>query len=285
MAIRIKPPLEPLIERYLNGIAAATLGQELGVSGDTVLAWFRKAGVAVRTKREAARHPVKRALLAEKARGRVAWNKGLTRDDPRVAAYADKFLGRKVSVATRARISASRTKYVWYNTCQECNKPKGYSKRLRCCLCAARYRAKKYPNPMTGRHMSEEHKLKMIAANKGQRAPTKPELKTISILNHMFGTYNPYRYTGYGEKRFWLRIGDKVRNPDFTSLHLRKIIEVFGRYWHPPEDEHKAITDYAFIGWTCLVLWEDDECFVDRIMYFTYPEEYRAEREDTSWYR
>lgn len=74
---------------------------------------------------------------------------------------------------------------------------------------------------------------------------------------------------------------NRWRNPDFVFPAHKKIIEVFGRYWHPPEHEPLAIEQYKSIGWDCLVVWEDE--FVAgieaRLYEFIYPYEYAYEIE------
>lgn len=49
------PNLDDLIRRYQAGESAAKLGRELGVKGDTVATWLRKAGVKMRGTAEANR--------------------------------------------------------------------------------------------------------------------------------------------------------------------------------------------------------------------------------------
>lgn len=98
------------------------------------------------------------------------------------------------------------------------------------------------------------------------------------LLEFMFGHCNPYRYAGCGEARFWISAGGRSRNPDFVARGMAKVIEVFGRYWHPQEDEAKAIAHYKAAGWDCLVIWDDD--FIgarDRIMEFSFFYEYLHE--------
>ena len=91
---------------YLAGVSAAELGKRFGVSGDTILAQLRKIGVRLRSKAQAARMPRKGELIAARAKGRPAWNKGLNaRADGRVEAYARKLVGREVGTVTRAKFT------------------------------------------------------------------------------------------------------------------------------------------------------------------------------------
>lgn len=268
------PNLDDLYADYLTGVSAAELGQRCDVSGDTVLARFRKAGLLTRTKAEAAKHPRKCSLVSISKKGKTTWNKGLTRSDSRVAAYSDKLVGRLVSEETRVKISRANYRgNPFFDVCRECGRKKGHSKRPRCCFCAAKWRAANCVNGMKGKKLSHEHKMKLMAANKQQTKPTKPELAMAKTLYNVFGPYNPYRYSGCGDNRFWVRAGSVTKNPDFVSTKLRKVIEVFGRYWHLPEDEEATISHYKSAGWDCLIVWEDERFNRDRVLYFTYPEE------------
>lgn len=122
----------------------------------------------------------------------------------------------------------------------------------------------------------------LVASRKKPRCMSKPESRVLDVLRSMFGQYNPYQYTG--DRKFWLKTASgKDRNPDFTSASQKKIIEVFGRYWHRNDDPQKVVEDYAGVGWECLILWEDEigAEMIDRVMEFTYPAEYWHEYYET----
>jgi len=85
------------------------------------------------------------------------------------------------------------------------------------------------------------------------------------------------RYTG--DHSFWIRMDGwkfKYKNPDFVVGSFRetkKVIEVFGNYWHTPEEATKLIRAYARGGIECLLVWESDfrsdpEGTVERIFSF-----------------
>lgn len=80
------------------------------------------------------------------------------------------------------------------------------------------------------------------------RRPTYIEQKIINILKE----YSlPYKYTGDGD----VVIGRAC--PDFVNINgHKKLIEVFGNYWHPPEDEVKKKAHYNKYGFKVLILWE-----------------------------
>jgi hypothetical protein len=159
---------------------------------------------------------------------------------------------------------------VFYDICQQCGREKGHSKRERCVWCAAKWRSKNYPNAMLGKKLTATHKIALSAANQRQSKKTNPEKKVEKILNSIFGLKCPFVYTGCGENAFWITISPhRVRRPDFTDRNGLRIIEVFGRYWHPTSDEVKAIDEYRSVGWKCLVVWEDEiEQSINRIAHF-----------------
>lgn len=47
------------------------------------------------------------------------------------------------------------------------------------------------------------------------------------------------------------------KRPDFC-LENNKVLEVFGNYWHAPEEEIPRIEFFNNRGYSCLVLWESD---------------------------
>lgn len=85
--------------------------------------------------------------------------------------------------------------------------------------------------------------------------PTRPEKALGKLLSKLYP--NEWVYNGDYSRN--VIIGNRV--PDFVNVNGRKVvIEVYGRYWHPPEDEPERIAHYAKFGFKCIVLWED-ECY------------------------
>ena len=111
------------------------------------------------------------------------------------------------------------------------------------------------------------------------RRPTRPENVVGDILRFTFGSFSPFRYTGNG--KFFVRLAaNRIKNPDFVAMAERKVIEVFGRYWHKSEEEAQLITAYHAAGWDCLVIWEDELSNVrDMILRWAFPYEYDEEME------
>lgn len=87
---------------------------------------------------------------------------------------------------------------------------------------------------------------------------TKPEIQLQEILDLLFP--EKYRYTG--DHSFW--VGRK--NPDFKMNHKKKVIEVFGVYWHGKEmtkvcnlqHELDYLSYYRKYGYDCLIIWENE---------------------------
>lgn len=88
---------------------------------------------------------------------------------------------------------------------------------------------------------------KTLKSNRENR-PNKPELKLLSLLESNFP--GDWRYVGDGS--FW--IGG--RNPDFLSN--KRVIELFGDYWHKGENPKDRIDYFRAYGFETLVIWESE---------------------------
>ena len=270
-------PLDELIKKYRSGISPNRIGKEYGVTGETIRKRLREAGVKTRYLKESMSQLETRIIQSQLRMGSLAWNKGKTKEtDERVRAYGEKNKGRIVSLEQRKRLSDAKKKHEWYSTCQKCGRKKGWSRRSRCVFCAARYRADTYPNAMSGRKISEDH-LHALHSGWAKRGMNKPETFIYNIVSFMFSPYELYKYTGDGRLRIKLLNG-KWKKPDFIYESERKIIEVFGRYWHRNDDPKQLIDEYKKVGWDCLVIWEDEMAGIrDDILAFTFPEDYLEE--------
>ncbi len=98
-------------------------------------------------------------------------------------------------------------------------------------------------------------------------------LKSIQLSpNKIEIDYNEYfkdkiRFTG--DRQYWVRFnlkydsGDKQgkyvhKNPDFKANGQKKVIELYGDYWHQNDDPLELIVNYKDVGYDCLVFWEHD---------------------------
>jgi hypothetical protein len=81
--------------------------------------------------------------------------------------------------------------------------------------------------------------------------PSLPEILLGVLLEENFS--DTWIYNGTGG----LVLGRYI--PDFIRKDGEKqLIEVFGEYWHPEEDEVKRKEHYRGYGYSCLVIWESD---------------------------
>lgn len=99
------------------------------------------------------------------------------------------------------------------------------------------------------------------------RTNTKPE--------RMFNEQTPKHINRTSGGQFYINFSNgKVKNPDFIVRPVNKtkqVIEIFGRYWHKPEEEAELIEKYRQAGYDCLVLWEDEvykETYQDKLRTF-----------------
>lgn len=81
--------------------------------------------------------------------------------------------------------------------------------------------------------------------------PTKPE----KILND--NTPNSIKYIGDAKKWITLNNGNR-KNPDFIIKGQKKIIEVFGNYWHKNDNPQELINLYKQVGYDCIIFWEHE---------------------------
>lgn len=112
------------------------------------------------------------------------------------------------------------------------------------------------------RWANPEYKMRVIRAIvKGANfKPNVPEKFLMSLLSEIYP--KEYKYTGDGS----VIIGGKI--PDFTNINgKKKLIEVFGDYFHNPKkfknlQQHRTekgtIALYKQYGWDCLVIWEHE---------------------------
>jgi len=92
--------------------------------------------------------------------------------------------------------------------------------------------------------------VKAVLYGRGNR-PTKPE----EIFNQM--TSNTICYVGDG-KLWWTLPNGKHKNPDFKVKDQKKVIEIFGDYWHKNDNPQELIDLYKQIGIDCLIIWEKE---------------------------
>ena len=81
--------------------------------------------------------------------------------------------------------------------------------------------------------------------------PTKPEITLNKLLNKLFP--NEYKYVG--DFKFWI----DGKNPDFMNINgKKKLIELFGDYWHKDDNPEDRINHFKPYGFDTLVIWESE---------------------------
>jgi very-short-patch-repair endonuclease len=84
-----------------------------------------------------------------------------------------------------------------------------------------------------------------------QRKPNKPEAYICSMLQ--FIRPNEWKYVGDGQ----FILGGKC--PDFVNINgEKKIIELFGDYWHKGQKAQDRIDIFSRYGYKTLVIWENE---------------------------
>jgi G:T-mismatch repair DNA endonuclease (very short patch repair protein) len=150
-------------------------------------------------------------------------------------------------------------------------------------------------NPMFGKKRTERAKKLTSLAHKknfldkefclefGRRFNHKPN-KPETIVNDLLKTIydNKYLYTG----NFKIFIGG--RNPDFINENNKKIIEMFGTYWHSKThtgvDENEScetrINHFKKYGYETLIIWENELKNIDGLVekIVTFDNEVKNER-------
>ena len=85
--------------------------------------------------------------------------------------------------------------------------------------------------------------------------------KRINKLESMVANSFPTKKLKYvGDHSFWIHLPRHgPKNPDFIAppfSRRKKVLEVFGDYWHAADEESALIAEYAEVGVECLVIWE-----------------------------
>ncbi len=81
--------------------------------------------------------------------------------------------------------------------------------------------------------------------------PNKPEKQLLKLLNRLMP--KEYKYVGDGS----FVLGGRC--PDFMNVNgQKKLIELFGDYWHKGEDPDKRVRFFKKFGFNTLVVWEHE---------------------------
>lgn len=77
-------------------------------------------------------------------------------------------------------------------------------------------------------------------------------------LEQYFDKLTPKCIKFVGNRKYWIITNIGIHNPDFKIIGQRKIIELFGDYWHKKKIPEELIKEYAEVGWKCLIFWENE---------------------------
>ena len=146
--------------------------------------------------------------------------------------------GKNISEKTKKKISESLKGGAWVND-EYRNKMRAITKR---------------------KWRTEDFREKFFEGMKKSTAivPNKLETKMIKIMEK-----NNFPFSFVGNGNFWINGGGTSYNLDFihNDKTQRKIIEIFGDYWHNKEDHKKRdaerIKTYKEKGFGVLVIWEN----------------------------
>jgi len=118
----------------------------------------------------------------------------------------------------------------------------------------------------------KDFRMKALLKSLSMKGPNKPEQKVLNVLKNKSSNF---RYTGDGS--FWISSKGKNFNPDFTDNKNKKIIEVFGIYWHKliyPREPHREELDklriqaYKSRSYEVLIVWDIDKDIKKKVLEF-----------------
>jgi hypothetical protein len=83
----------------------------------------------------------------------------------------------------------------------------------------------------------------------------KPNKKELSLFNEISTLYpNNYSLNTHAEI---MVLGGKV--PDIVNINgEKKLIELYGDYWHKDDNPNDRISYFKQFGWSCLIVWENE---------------------------
>lgn len=104
-------------------------------------------------------------------------------------------------------------------------------------------------SPFRGKKIPNNIKMEMLKTQK--KRPNK--------LEQRFNELTPHSVQYVGNRAFWVTLpSGKHKNPDFKIKNQRKVIELFGDYWHKDDNPNELIRLYKKINYHCLVIWEHE---------------------------
>lgn len=170
--------------------------------------------------------------LGNFSKGNIPWNEGLTKfTDKRVAEYGKN--------SGESRKGTHQPKAIIEKIKKAITGKKRSPESIERYKLAAQKRCKE--DMMYWKNLQKSLNIK----------PNKPETKLGEILKEIFP--NEYKYVG----DFSFILGGK--NPDFMNVNGRKkLVELYGTYWHRDDDPQERIDFFKQFGFDTLVVWENE---------------------------
>lgn len=208
--------------------------------------------------------PGRRFLYSHHLINRPAWNKG--KPCPHPPGYYTPELREK----RRLYLLGKKLPSHWVNAIREAQRSPEVREKISQANTGRRRSAESRRRMSTAQRRPEtrakhrENILRRYAEGRYGGRPSFPECLMMWVL----AAFLPDKFRYSGDRSFW--VGEKttgIRNPDFVSMNGEKtVLEVFGRRWHVNSDMRKALRFYQQYGYRCVVVWEDELRYPEKIV-------------------
>ena len=109
---------------------------------------------------------------------------------------------------------------------------------------------------------SKQHWQDPEFVRKQVKARSKPKNKLETRVEQILDWLCSREYKFVGDGKFFI----ETKNPDFININgQKKVVEVYGDYWHEPEEEQERIKLFAQYGFQTLVIWEHELKDMDKL--------------------
>lgn len=193
--------------------------------------------------------------------GYVPWNKGLTKEEDERVAKQIWNGGLTKETDERVRKNAQAVSKALKG--KEGHPPwnKGLTKKTD-------EKVREYSKSLKNHWQDSEFREKMVKAisSAARTQPNKAELKLFGVLQRIL----PGEYE-INVKAEVMILGGKI--PDFVNINSqKKVIELYGQYWHRGDNPQDRINYFKRLGWNTLVVWEqeleDENLLVQKLREF-----------------
>jgi len=202
--------------------------------------------------------PEVKVKVSKLLKGRPSWSKGLTKEtDERVAKHSKALMGHEVFEVTRKKLSdihkivmnlpEVKAKVSKANKISQ-NRPETKAKK-------SKIMKAMWENPQ---FIEKQRIGKQLRPNN---------------LEQFFDRQTPECVKYVGDYKLRIKTNQGSLFPDFIVEKTKKIIEIFGDFWHEGENPAVLIEKYASAGWQCKVFWEheiynDNKRILEEILEF-----------------